>query len=188
MDLEPLLLSCIQFAFVVSFHIIFPAFTIGLAAWLATIEGMRLATRKDGVELAELVGADGRHHHAMRPVIVRTPVEVLEVQGKPAIALSADLQNPEAGLNHLGPDAVTAYGGNLVRTHLILLISAVCWKLPTLDERFHQFLVERSGNTYGIRSHRVHPGFRSHRQQRQSRRTAAHGASRPLPRVPAKFP
>jgi hypothetical protein len=44
MDLEPLLLSCIQFAFVVSFHIIFPAFTIGLAAWLATIEGMRLAT------------------------------------------------------------------------------------------------------------------------------------------------
>ena len=44
MDLEPLLLSCIQFAFVVSFHIIFPAFTIGPAAWFATIEGMRLAT------------------------------------------------------------------------------------------------------------------------------------------------
>ena len=33
-----------QFAFVVSFHIIFPAFTIGLAAWLATLEGTRLAT------------------------------------------------------------------------------------------------------------------------------------------------
>ena len=44
MSLDPLLLSRIQFAFVVSFHIIFPAFTIGLAAWLATIEGMRLAT------------------------------------------------------------------------------------------------------------------------------------------------
>jgi cytochrome d ubiquinol oxidase subunit I len=44
MDLDPLLLSRIQFAFVVSFHIIFPAFTIGLAAWLATIEGMRLTT------------------------------------------------------------------------------------------------------------------------------------------------
>ncbi len=44
MDLDPLLLSRIQFAFVVSFHIIFPAFTIGLAAWLATIEGTRLAT------------------------------------------------------------------------------------------------------------------------------------------------
>ena len=44
MVLDPLLLSRMQFAFVVSFHIIFPAFTIGLAAWLATIERMRLAT------------------------------------------------------------------------------------------------------------------------------------------------
>src|SRR5271170_4157138 len=44
MDLDPIFLSRIQFAFVVSFHIIFPAFTIGLAAWLATIEGVRLAT------------------------------------------------------------------------------------------------------------------------------------------------
>jgi cytochrome d ubiquinol oxidase subunit I len=44
MDLDPLLLSRIQFAFLITFHIIFPAFTIGLAAWLATIEGMRLAT------------------------------------------------------------------------------------------------------------------------------------------------
>ena len=44
MDLDPLLLSRIQFAFVIAFHIIFPAFTIGLAAWLATIEGMRLTT------------------------------------------------------------------------------------------------------------------------------------------------
>ena len=46
MDLDPLLLSRIEFAFVVSFHIIFPAFTIGLAARLATIERMRLATGK----------------------------------------------------------------------------------------------------------------------------------------------
>jgi len=44
MDLDAVLLSPIQFAFVISFHIIFPAFTIGLAAWLATIEGARLAT------------------------------------------------------------------------------------------------------------------------------------------------
>ena len=44
MDLDPVILSRIQFAFVISFHIIFPAFTIGLAAWLATIEGARLAT------------------------------------------------------------------------------------------------------------------------------------------------
>jgi len=46
MELDPIFLSRLQFAFVVSFHIIFPAFTIGLAAWLATIEGVRLATGK----------------------------------------------------------------------------------------------------------------------------------------------
>ena len=44
MQLDPVILSRIQFAFVISFHIIFPAFTIGLAAWLATIEGARLFT------------------------------------------------------------------------------------------------------------------------------------------------
>jgi cytochrome bd ubiquinol oxidase subunit I len=43
-DLTPLLLSRIQFAFTVSYHIIFPSFTIGLAAWLAVLEGMRLMT------------------------------------------------------------------------------------------------------------------------------------------------
>ena len=44
MDLDPILLSRIQFAFTISFHIIFPAFTVGLAAWLATLEGVQLAT------------------------------------------------------------------------------------------------------------------------------------------------
>src|SRR5258706_3325211 len=39
-----LLLSRIQFAFTISFHIIFPAFTIGLAAWLAFLEALHLAT------------------------------------------------------------------------------------------------------------------------------------------------
>jgi hypothetical protein len=42
--LDPVILSRIQFAFVISFHIIFPAFTIGLAAWLVTIEGAHLRT------------------------------------------------------------------------------------------------------------------------------------------------
>lgn len=44
MELTPLLLSRIQFAFTVSFHIIFPAFTIGLAAWLTFLEGCGLVT------------------------------------------------------------------------------------------------------------------------------------------------
>jgi len=40
MDLDPLLLSRVQFAFVVSFHAIFPVFTIGLAAWIALLEAL----------------------------------------------------------------------------------------------------------------------------------------------------
>ena len=44
MDLTPLLLSRIQFAFTISFHIIFPAFTIGLAAWLTYLEACGLVT------------------------------------------------------------------------------------------------------------------------------------------------
>lgn len=45
-DLDPLLLARIQFAFTVSFHIVFPAFTIGLASWLAVIEGLWLKTKQ----------------------------------------------------------------------------------------------------------------------------------------------
>jgi cytochrome d ubiquinol oxidase subunit I len=44
MDATALLLSRIQFAFTISFHIIFPAFTIGLAAWLAVLEALHLWT------------------------------------------------------------------------------------------------------------------------------------------------
>lgn len=44
MDFDPVILSRLQFALNVSFHIIFPSFTIGLAAWLATLEGLSLFT------------------------------------------------------------------------------------------------------------------------------------------------
>ena len=44
MDMTALLLSRIQFAFTITFHIIFPSFTIGLAAWLTVLETMCLAT------------------------------------------------------------------------------------------------------------------------------------------------
>lgn len=45
--LDPVMLARIQFAFTISFHIIFPAFTIGLASWLAVTEGMWLWTKND---------------------------------------------------------------------------------------------------------------------------------------------
>ena len=44
MDTTALLLSRLQFAFTISFHIIFPAFTIGLAAWLTILEALHLTT------------------------------------------------------------------------------------------------------------------------------------------------
>jgi cytochrome d ubiquinol oxidase subunit I len=43
---DALLLARIQFAFTVSFHFIFPAFSIGLASYLAVLEGLWLKTGK----------------------------------------------------------------------------------------------------------------------------------------------
>ena len=45
--LEAIDLARMQFAFTVSFHILFPAITIGLASYLAVLEGMWLKTRDD---------------------------------------------------------------------------------------------------------------------------------------------
>lgn len=42
---DTLLLSRFQFAFTISFHILFPAFSIGLAVFLATMEGIWLKTK-----------------------------------------------------------------------------------------------------------------------------------------------
>ena len=84
MEYDPLFLSRIQFAFIVSFHILFPAFTIGLAHWIVVLEGLYLATGREayfnpdkgfsgsgfeliaglkielGLERVDLVGGDGR--------------------------------------------------------------------------------------------------------------------------------
>ena len=46
MEWDALLLSRLQFAFTIGFHIIFPAFTIGLASFLAVLEGLWLFTKK----------------------------------------------------------------------------------------------------------------------------------------------
>ncbi|NBV07146.1 MAG: cytochrome ubiquinol oxidase subunit I [Proteobacteria bacterium] len=45
MTFDPLILARIQFAFTMSFHIIFPAFTIGLAGYLACVEALYLKTK-----------------------------------------------------------------------------------------------------------------------------------------------
>ncbi len=43
--MDALLLSRIQFGFLISFHVLFPAFTIGLASWLGFVEWRWLRTR-----------------------------------------------------------------------------------------------------------------------------------------------
>jgi cytochrome d ubiquinol oxidase subunit I len=47
MEFDPLVLSRIQFAFVSAFHIVFPAFTVGLASYIAVLEGLYLARRDE---------------------------------------------------------------------------------------------------------------------------------------------
>jgi cytochrome bd ubiquinol oxidase subunit I len=44
---DPIVLARIQFAFTVSFHFIFPAFSIGLASYLMVLEGLWLKTGRD---------------------------------------------------------------------------------------------------------------------------------------------
>jgi len=43
---DPVLLSRIQFAFLIAFHFLLPAFTIGLASYIAVLEGLFLWTRR----------------------------------------------------------------------------------------------------------------------------------------------
>ena len=54
MDFDPVLLARLQFAFTIIFHIIFPSFTIGLSAYLATLGVMWLRSGND------------RYQHLMR--------------------------------------------------------------------------------------------------------------------------
>jgi cytochrome d ubiquinol oxidase subunit I len=53
-DYDALLLSRLQFAFTIAFHILFPAFTIGLAAFLAVLEGLWLWTKRDAFKVLYL--------------------------------------------------------------------------------------------------------------------------------------
>ena len=73
---DALLLARIQFAFTVSFHFLFPAFSIGLASYLAVLEGLWLKTGRAvyidlfryWMKIFALVFGDGRrlgHRHVL---------------------------------------------------------------------------------------------------------------------------
>src|SRR5580698_16731 len=44
MTLDPVILSRLQFAWVIGFHILLPAFTVGLASYIAVLEGLHFFT------------------------------------------------------------------------------------------------------------------------------------------------
>src|SRR4051812_34325779 len=46
MDLDPVFLSRLQFAWVIAWHILLPAFTVGLAAFIAVLEGLNFFTQR----------------------------------------------------------------------------------------------------------------------------------------------
>lgn len=47
MDLDPLFLSRLQFAWLIAWHILMPALTVGLASFIALLEGLHFFTGKD---------------------------------------------------------------------------------------------------------------------------------------------
>lgn len=47
MSLDPVVLSRVQFAWVIAFHFLLPAFTVGLASFVAVLEGLHLATGRE---------------------------------------------------------------------------------------------------------------------------------------------
>jgi len=47
MGLDPLILSRLQFAWVIAFHILLPAFTVGLASYIALLEGLYFFSGRD---------------------------------------------------------------------------------------------------------------------------------------------
>jgi cytochrome d ubiquinol oxidase subunit I len=46
MELDPVILSRLQFAWLIGWHILMPAFTVGIASYIAILEGLHLATRR----------------------------------------------------------------------------------------------------------------------------------------------
>src|SRR6185312_15856128 len=47
MDFDPVVFSRLQFAWVIGWHILLPAFTVGMAAYIALLEGLHFVTGRD---------------------------------------------------------------------------------------------------------------------------------------------
>jgi len=77
MSLDPVILSRVQFVWVVAWHILLPAFTVGLASYIAVLEGLALPIRR------RKGGGDGGNGDAhFRPRI--QPDRQQQQKGQPA--------------------------------------------------------------------------------------------------------
>ena len=47
MEIDPVILSRLQFAWLIGWHILMPAFTVGMASYIAILEGLHLTTGRD---------------------------------------------------------------------------------------------------------------------------------------------
>jgi hypothetical protein len=72
---------------------------------------------EDGVELLELLEAALGNVGAVLEIALRAPVELLDLETEAAVGSGDGLQHFESRVDDLGPDAIPADGGDLVRSH-----------------------------------------------------------------------
>ena len=76
MTLDPLILSRLQWAWVIGWHILLPAFTVGMASYIAVLEGLHFFSPQRGLAAYLAVldahfrgrvrhGRGDRHRHAV---------------------------------------------------------------------------------------------------------------------------
>ena len=110
MELDPVLLSRLQFAWVIAWHILLPAFTVGLASFIAVLEGLRLCDRTRGLcPHLDVLDQDlfdrirhGRGHRHCHAVPDRNELEPL---------LGCDRECAVAAVRLRGPDRLLPRGG-----------------------------------------------------------------------------
>ena len=109
MDLDPVLLARLQFAFSISFHILFPAFTIGLAAWIVVLEAVWLGRQRAPRRAVPVLDQDLRRR---RSAWAWSPASSCRSSSAPTGAGFSDArrQRPRAAPELRGPDRVLPRG------------------------------------------------------------------------------